>query len=49
MFKLLISYFSERRSFVKIDGKVSSLRLLDHGVPQFLIMGLFINSLQYRV
>ena len=34
MFKLLTSYLNERHICVKIGGKVSSLRLLDHGVPQ---------------
>ena len=33
MFKLLTSYLSERYICVKIDGKVSSSRLLDHGIP----------------
>ena len=39
MFKLLTSYLSERHICVKIDGKVSSSRLLDHGVPQSSILG----------
>ena len=39
MFKLLTSYLSERHICVKIDGKVYSLRLLDHGVPQGSILG----------
>ena len=39
MFKLLASYLSERYICVKIDGKVSSSRLLDHGVPQGSILG----------
>ena len=39
MFKLLTSYLSERYICVKIDGKVSSSRLLDHGVPQGSILG----------
>ena len=50
MFKLLTSYLSERYICVKIDGKVSSSRLLDHGVPQGSILGpllflLYINDL----
>ena len=50
MFKLLTSYLSERYICVKIDGKVSSSRLLDHGVPQSSILGpllflLYINDL----
>ena len=39
MFKLLTSYLSERYICVKIDGKVSSPRILDHGVPQDSILG----------
>ena len=39
MFKLLTSYLSERYICVKIDGKVSSSRLLDHGIPQGSILG----------
>ena len=50
MFKLLTSYLSERHICVKIDGKVSSSRLLDHGVPQGsilipLLFLLYINDL----
>ena len=50
MFKLLTSYLCERYICVKIDGKVSSSRLLDHGVPQGSILGpllflLYINDL----
>ena len=39
MFKLLTSYLCERYICIKIDGKVSSSRLLDHGVPQGSILG----------
>ena len=39
MFKLLISYLSERHICVKVDKKVSSLRLLDHKVSQSSILG----------
>ena len=39
MLKLLTSYLSERHIYVKIDGQVTSLRLLDHGVPEGLILG----------
>ena len=39
MFKLLTSYLSERYIYVKIDGKVSSSRVSDHGVPQGSILG----------
>ena len=50
MFKLLTSYLSECYICVKIDGKVSSSRLLDHGVPQGSILGpvlflLYVNDL----
>ena len=50
MFKLLTSYLSERYICVKIDGKVSSSRLLNHGIPQGSILGpllflLYINDL----
>ena len=49
MFKLLTSYFSERQICIKIDEKVSSSSLLDHEVPQDLILGnlflLYINDL----
>ena len=38
MFKLLTSYLSERHICVKMDGKVSSLHLLDHGVSQGSIL-----------
>ena len=43
MFKLRISYLSERHSCVKIDRKVSSSCSLNHGVglPQGSILGPF--------
>ena len=41
MFKLLTSYLSERHICVKIDGKVSSSRLLDHKVSEGAILGPF--------
>ena len=40
MFKLLTSYLSERYICVKIDGKVSSSRLLDHGVAYLQVQSL---------
>ena len=40
IFKLLTAYLNERYLCEKVDGKVSSSRLLDHGVPQGLILGL---------
>ena len=38
MFKLLTSYLNEQHIRVKTDGKISSSRLLDHGVTQDSIL-----------
>ena len=38
-FKLLTSYLSERHIRIKINGKVSSSHLLDHGESQGSILG----------